>query len=49
MSGFITKIEVVQKADWIIEKYGVLFYAACLSSEGETFLSLLVKFDKIWN
>lgn len=47
MSGFITKVEVEANKEWIIETYGKEFYAACLEAEGETFLGLLVKYNKI--
>lgn len=47
MSGFITKIEVQDNRDYIVSTWGEEFYAACLQAEGETFLSLLIKFNKI--
>ena len=47
MSGFITKKEVIENSEIIIDIYGVVFYTACLQAEGTTFLSMLVKFGKI--
>jgi hypothetical protein len=47
MSGFITKVEVEANRDLIIEAWGLDFYNACLKAEGETFLSLLAKLNKI--
>ena len=47
MSGFITKIELEQNRDWVVETYGQDFYDACLTAEGETFLGMLVKCGKI--
>lgn len=47
MSGFITKIECEANRAYIVETWGVEFYSACLLAEGETFLSLLVKHNKI--
>ena len=47
MSGFITKIECEANRDFIVETWGAEFYAACLASEGKTFLGLLAEFNKI--
>lgn len=47
MSGFITKKEVQENKQFILDTYGEAFYNACLNAEGETFLSLLVKWGKI--
>lgn len=47
MSGFITKKEVKENREFIVDKYGETFYNACLNSEGETFLGMLVKHNKI--
>ena len=47
MSGFITKIELEQNRDWVVETYGQDFYDACLMAEGETFLGMLIKYGKI--
>ncbi len=47
MAGFICKPEVEANRDLIVQAFGVEFYVACLKAEGETFLSLLVKFNKI--
>ena len=44
MSGFITKVEVEANEEMIVETWGREFFNACLQAEGETFLSLLVKF-----
>jgi len=48
MAGFICKPEVEANRDFIVDVYGVEFYVACLEAEGEQFLSLLVKFKRIW-
>lgn len=47
MSGFITKKEVQENREFIVDTYGKAFYNACLKAEGETFLSMLVKWGKI--
>jgi hypothetical protein len=47
MGGFITKKEVIQEKEWIVQTYGLAFYVDCLRSEGQTFLSLLIKWKKI--
>ena len=47
MSGFITKKEIQENRQYIIDTYGEAFYNECLNAEGETFLGLLVKFGKI--
>jgi len=47
MAGFICKPEVEANRDFIVQTWGAEFYAACLQAEGETFLSLLVKYNKI--
>lgn len=47
MSGFITKKEVEENRQFIVDTYGETFYNACLNAEGETFLSMLVKHGKI--
>ena len=47
MSGFITKVEIEENKSFIIDKYGEEFYNACLKAEGETFLSMLIKWEKI--
>jgi hypothetical protein len=47
MSGFITKQEVEDNRDFIVLTWGQEFYAACLLAEGETFLSLLMKWGKL--
>ena len=47
MSGFITKIEVQENREWMVETYGQEFYDACLLAEGQTFLGMLVKYHKI--
>lgn len=47
MSGFITKKEVQENRQFIIESYGVEFYNACLKAEGQTFLGLLIQWGKI--
>lgn len=43
MSGFITKTEVVENRDFIIDTWGESFYNLCLESEGTTFLALLTQ------
>lgn len=47
MTGFITKVEVIRNADWIIKTWGMAFYIACLDAEDKTFLQLLVERKKI--
>jgi hypothetical protein len=47
MSGFITKVEVEANAEFIIATWGNEFYLECLKAEGQTFLSLLIKYNKI--
>jgi hypothetical protein len=47
MSGFITKKEVQENSEFIIDTYGKAFYNACLEAEGETFLGMLIKWGKI--
>lgn len=47
MSGFITKPELEQNHDWVVETYGQEFYDACMNAEGETFLGMLMRFGKI--
>jgi len=47
MGGFITKTEVLENAAFIINAYGQEVYDYCLTAKNETFLSILVKFNKI--
>jgi hypothetical protein len=47
MSGFITKKEVAENKEFIVDSYGQEFYDICLKSEGKTFLGLLVEYGKI--
>ena len=47
MSGFITKVEVEKNKKFIVETYGAAFYEACLLCEGETFLGMLIKHNKV--
>jgi len=43
MSGLITKVEVEENREFIISTWGEEFYAACLVSEGKTFLGLMIE------
>jgi len=48
MSGFITKKEVIENRELVIELYGEDVYeAALVAPEGETFLGLLSRMGKI--
>lgn len=47
MSGFITKKEVQENRQYIIDTYGEAFYNACIEAEGQTFLAMLVQWGKI--
>lgn len=47
MSGFITKKEVQENREFIVDTYGEAFYNACMEAEGETFLGMLIKHNKI--
>jgi len=48
MQGFITKREVEDNQEFIIEQYGRDFFDACLAAdEGSTFLGLLIEYGKI--
>lgn len=47
MSGTITKREVIAHTRFIISRYGVRFYLACLVSRKQTFLGLLNKWGKL--
>lgn len=47
MSGFITKKELQENRDWVVDTYGIEFYNACMQAIGETFLGMLVKHNKI--
>jgi len=47
MSGQITKTECIANREFIQATWGDEFYAACLISEGKTFLGLLIELGKI--
>ena len=41
MEGFITKKEIEENKEFIVDTYGIEFYNACMEAEGTTFLDLL--------
>ena len=43
MGGFITKKEVEENRDFILDTWGEAVYNACMHAEGKTFLSVLVE------
>ena len=50
MGGFITKPELVQEKQWIVDTYGQDFFDACMAlddSQQVTFLDMLKQWGKI--
>lgn len=47
MGGFITKKEIQENREYIIDTYGEAFYNACLEAERQTFLDMLIQWEKI--
>ena len=47
MNGFITKTEVEQNKEFIVETWGLDFFNICMKSEGKTFLGILAEYGKI--